>query len=104
MNITLACSKDEGGAVRGLKVNVSEPTGFRPLDELALARYWISDGFSHGSHVLEVKKGGWSMEEDALQSFETERREWLLMSGNACVRVFCLTPPELQAITWKDHD
>lgn len=99
--ITLACSAEDG-IVQGLKVNFSQPTGFRLLDELSLARYWVSGGFSRGSHVLEVKKGGWSTEEDVLQSFETERREWLVVSGNACVSVFCLHEPELQDLSWKN--
>jgi len=99
--ITLACS-GEDGIIQGLKVNFSQPTGFRLLDELSLARYWVTGGFSHGSHVLEVKKGGWSREEDILQSFETERREWLVVSGNACVSVFCLQEPELQDFSWKN--
>lgn len=103
LTITLACSHDEDGIVRGLKVNFLQPTGFRLLDELALARYWVSDGFSRGSHVLEVENGGWSTEEDVLQSFETERREWLVISGNACVSVFCLTEPELQDLSWKNN-
>jgi hypothetical protein len=101
LDITLACSQDEEGIIRGLKVNFSRPTGFRLLDELALARYWSSGGFSSGSHVLEVKNGGWSTEEDVLQSFETERREWLVITGNACVSVFCPLEPELQDLCWK---
>lgn len=102
--VVLACSQDNQGIVRGLKVNFSRPTGFRVLDELDLARYWVSDGFTHGCHVLEVKNGGWSAEEDALQSFETARREWLIVSGNACVSVFCSHAPELMEISWKRDD
>jgi hypothetical protein len=99
--ITLVCS-GEDGIIQGLKVNFSQPTGFRLLDELSLARYWVSGGFARGSYVLEVEKGGWSTEEDDLQSFETERREWLVVSGNACVSVFCLQDPELQDLSWKN--
>ena len=104
LTIVLACLRDEEGIVQGLKVNFSRPTGFRLLDELDLARYWISDGFSRGSHVLEVKSGGWSAEEDVLQSFETERREWLVVTGNACVSVFCSLEPEFADISWRYDD
>lgn len=100
--ITVACSAEDG-IIQGLKVNFSQPTGFRLLDELSLARYWVSSGFSSGSHVLEVGNGGWSKEENVLQSFETERREWLVVSGNACVSVFCLQEPELQDLWWKNE-
>jgi hypothetical protein len=101
LTITIACS-GEDGIIQGLQVKFWKPTGFRLLDELSLARYWVSGEFSRGSHVLEVKNGGWSMEEDVLQSFETERREWLVVSGNACVSVFCLQDPELQDLSWKN--
>jgi hypothetical protein len=78
-----------------------QPSGFRLVDEMDLARYWLSRTFVGGSHVLEVKNGGWSTEEDVLQSFETERREWLVVSGNSCVSVFCSRKPELMDISWK---
>jgi len=102
LDVVLACSQDEERIVHGLKVHFVQPSGFRLLDELDLARYWRSRGFASGSHVLEVKNGGWSAEEDVLQSFETKRREWLIVSGNACVSVFCSLEPELMNISWKD--
>jgi hypothetical protein len=102
LDVILACSQNEEGIIHGLKVHFAQPSGFRLLDELDLARYWMSKSFARGSHVLEVKNGGWSAEEDVLQSFETERREWLVVSGNACVSVFCSLEPELMNISWKD--
>lgn len=102
LDIVLACSQDGDGMIRGLKVHFVQPTGFRLLDELDLARYWIFESFVRGSHILEVKNGGWSVEEDVLQSFETQRREWLVVSGNACVSVFCLRDPELTDISWEN--
>jgi len=101
LDIILACSKDKDETVHGLKIHFSQPSGFRFLDEADLARYWISRSFAGGSHVLEVKNGGWSAEEDVLQTFETARREWLVVSGNACVSVFCLHEPELMDMSWK---
>jgi hypothetical protein len=101
LDVTLACVQDNEGVIHGLKVHFTQPTGFRLLDEADLARYWISKRFATGSHVLEVKNGGWSAEEDVLQSFETERREWLVVSGNACVSVFCSIEPELMNTSWS---
>ena len=79
LDIILACSKDKDGTVHGFKIHFSRPSGFRFLDEADLSRYWPSRGFAGGSHVLEVKNGGWSTEEDVLQTFETERRESLVV-------------------------
>lgn len=100
----LACSKDALGLVQGLKIHFTQPSGFRVLDEADLARYWISAGFSRGSHVLEVTRDGWSAEENGLQSFDTDRREWLVVSGNACVNVFCMSEPEVAEISWTAND
>ena len=99
LEVVLACSQDEEGKPRRLRVRFIEPTGFRLLDEVDLARYWVSAAFSRGSHVLEVTDGGWSAEEDALQTYETRRREWLVVSGNACVSVFCALPPDVADLT-----
>lgn len=102
LDVILACSRSDEGIIHGLKVHFRQPSGFRLLDELDLARYWMSKSFASGSYVLKVKDGGWSAEEDMLQSFETERREWLIVSGNACVSVFCSREPELTDISWND--
>ena len=101
LNIILACSQDGEQTVQGLRVTFAETTGFRVLDELDLARYWNSVSFSRGSHVLEVESGGWSEEEDHFQLFETQRREWLVVTGNACVSVFCSLEPEVAEVSWK---
>ena len=102
-NLTVIVARSRGGdgIVRGLEVHFTRPTGFRLLDELDLARYWMSDGFARGSYVLEVKKGGWSAEEDTLQSFEIVRREWLVITGNACVSVFCSCAPDVTDVSWQ---
>lgn len=99
--VVLARSMDENQEVRGIKITFPNVTGFRLLDELDLARYWVAKDFPRGSHVLEVKGGGWSSEEDMLQTFETARREWLVVSGNACVSVFCRAEPEITEVEWK---
>lgn len=99
--VVIACSIDQTQCVHGMKVTFVRPTGFRLLDELELARYWISPGFSPGSHVLEVEDDGWSAEESRLQTFDTARREWLVVSGNACVNVFCPDAPQIERISWQ---
>lgn len=101
LTVIVARSRDGKGLVRGLKVHFTRPTGFRLLDESDLTRYWVSDGFARGSYVLEVKKGGWSTEEDTLESFERVRREWLIVSGNACVSVFCSCAPDVTDVSWQ---
>jgi len=99
--VVVACSSDENRQVSGIKVTFPRVTGFRLLDELDLARYWIAKDFPSGSHVLEVKGGGWSSEEDMFQTFETARREWLVVSGNACVSVFCRAEPKITELNWE---
>jgi hypothetical protein len=99
--VVLACSMDENRKVSGIKVTFPRVTGFRLLDELDLVRYWMAKDFPCGSHVLEVKGGGWSSEENIFQTFETARREWLVVSGNACVSVFCRAEPEIAEIKWE---
>ena len=101
--IIVACSRING-LVRGLKVHFTRPSGFRLLDESDLTRYWVSDGFARGSYVLEVKQGGWSTEEDTLETYERVRREWLVVSGNACVSVFCSCAPDVTDVSWEWGD
>ena len=48
----------------GVEVTFSEVTGFRLLDEIALAEYWVAGDFPYGYPVLEVFDGGWAQEED----------------------------------------
>ena len=102
--VAIACTVNGDRTVRtvnGLRVTFTQVAGFRVLDELDLARYVASGGFPFGSHVLEVCDGGWSAEENALQMFDMNRREWLVVTGNWCVSVFSGTPPEIVDATWK---
>jgi hypothetical protein len=89
------------GEVSGLKIAFFQATAFRYLDELDLARYWSSEHFPRGFHVLEVLEGGWLEEETQLQGFANHRREWLVVTGNACVSVFSSTDPQVQNASWQ---
>lgn len=98
--VVVACSLDADRTVRGLRVTFARPAGFRLLDELGLHRYWMSVDWPRGSHVLEVTGDGWAAEEKALAGFDTTRREWLVVTGNACVSVFCAEEPVVAETTW----
>ena len=102
--VVVACSLDENRTVHGLRVTFAQPVGFRLLDELELQRYWMADDWPCGSHVLEVTGGGWAGEEDVLQGFDTARREWLVVTGNACVSVFCKDEPDVVETAWQFPD
>lgn len=102
--VTLACSIEQNGNVKGITVRFPCVSGFRMFDALDLARYWASDGFSRGSYLLEVTDGGWTEEENVLQGFEQPRREWLVVTGNGCVNAFCSSEPELSDAAWKYAD
>ena len=80
---------------RGLQVRFSSVVGFRYLYEADLARYWVSQDFVRGHHILEVVEGGWSTEESMLQGYPTVRREWLIVTGNGCVNLFSSSEPEV---------
>jgi hypothetical protein len=99
--VVLACSIDQEKNVKGMKLTFSEASGFRLLDESALARYWAATDFPWGVHLLEVTDGGWGAEENALQGLEAPRREWLVITGNACVNVYCSSEPEVVHTSWK---
>jgi hypothetical protein len=99
--IVLACSLGPDRTVHGLRVTFTNVSGFRVLDEVNLIRFWASEGYPSGSHVLEVDGGGWSAEQDALQASETMRREWLVVTGNLCVSVFSLTEPAVIETAWE---
>lgn len=86
--------------VNGLEIHFSCAAGFRYLDELDLARYWSSAGFVPGAHVLEVTSDGWSDEENVLQGFIGKRKEWLIVTGNACVSVFSQSEPTSRFVSW----
>jgi hypothetical protein len=98
--VVRACSLDDSRSVRGVSFKFSNVAGFRLLDELDLARYWLSNEFARGSYLLEVTDGGWAEEETELQGYERPRREWLAVTGNACVSVFSTSEPEISFLSW----
>jgi hypothetical protein len=98
--VTVARALDDVGNVTGIEVVFTESTAFRFLDELDLARYWISNDRPKGFHVLEVQSGGWADEESQLQGYDRPRREWLVVSGNGCVSVFSANEPSIQERRW----
>ncbi|WP_139347181.1 hypothetical protein [Herbaspirillum sp. VT-16-41] len=99
--VILACFKSEN-TVSGLRISFPPPIeGFRLLDELALHRYVRSKEFPHGSHLIEVLEGGWLSEECELQELELEMREWMVVSGNGCLSVFCSGVPQCSKINWE---
>ena len=100
LTIVLACSLDQHGNVHGISLTFQDVAGFRLLDEVDLARYWPSSGFVEGSHLLEVIDGGWSAEQNMVQGYESRRREWLAVTGNACVSVFCISEPAVSHGSW----
>ena len=97
LSVTVAC-RGRAERVAGVEVVFSEASAFRLLDEADLARYWGSPGFSRGAYVVEVSRGGWSDEEDQLQGYSQPRREWIVVTGNACVNVFCPFEPEVRSV------
>lgn len=100
LTLVLACSRDQNDNIKGVSLTFSDVSGFRFLDELDLARYWRSGDFPLGSHLLEVTEGGWSAEENEQQGLDCSRREWLAVTGNACVSVFCHAKPEVRDCSW----
>lgn len=101
--IKVAREIDDSDQVKGMEIVFAKKSSFRYLDEGDLARYWVSDGFQRGSLVLEVLEGGWSYEENQLQGYDSQRREWLIVTGNGCVSVFCSVAPEVRDVSWA-HD
>lgn len=99
--VVLGCSRC-GNTTSGLRISFPAPVeGFRLLDELALHRYVRSEEFPHGSHLIEVLDGGWLSEECDLQDLELEMREWMVVSGNGCLSVFCPGVPQCSKINWE---
>ena len=43
---------------KGIEVTFSQVEGFRLLDEISLAEYWVAEDFPSGYPVLEVFDGG----------------------------------------------
>ncbi len=89
------------GQVRGLQVKFEQATAFRYLDEVEIATYWMSTGFVSGHHVLEVSEGGWSDEEAARKGYETQQREWLVVTGNGCISVFSAVEPVVATVVYE---
>lgn len=102
--VVLACSLNKNRNVEGIRLRFPRPAGFRLLDEADLARYWSSQDFTRGSHLLEVAEGGWAAEENQLEGSAIRRREWLALTGNACVNIFCSSEPEISSISWPLED
>ena len=102
--IRVARKFDQNGEVLGLEVLFESVSAFRYLDEVDLVRYWSSEEFLRGFHVLEVTEGGWSDEENALQGYETTRKEWLVVTGNRCISVFSTLDPKLNTISWPAEE
>jgi len=98
--VKVAREMEDESIVRGLEIVFDDVSALRYLDEVDLARYWTSDQFVSGSHVLEVLGGGWGAEENVLQGYETRRREWLVVTGNGCVSVFSPSEPKINEALW----
>jgi hypothetical protein len=100
LTVVIASSIHDKNMVRGFDILFENPAGFRLLDELDLHRYWQSDGFVRGHYVLEVEAGGWADEEEACAGWSNPKREWLVVTGNACVSVFCASDPAIKETGW----
>ncbi|WP_198089028.1 hypothetical protein [Variovorax sp. E3] len=98
--VRVACDMVDD-TVQGFDVVFRHASGFRLLDEVDLARYWTSAHFPSGFHVLEVQEGGWLDEESQLQGYVSLRREWLIVTGHACVSVFCSVDPVVEEASWR---
>lgn len=78
--------------------------GFRYLDEGDLLRYWRSGKFDTSNHVVfEMKSGGWAKQEERNGMLDVTAavgnyREWLIVSGNACVNVIAQDEPLVRFI------
>lgn len=84
----------------GIEVTFSQVDGFRLLDEVRLAEYWIAEDFPSGYPVLEVFDGGWAKEENARLGYTEQQREWLIVTAGACVSIFSSHEPEIRDGSW----
>jgi hypothetical protein len=84
----------------GIEVKFEQVDGFRFLDEVPLAEYWIDEDFPAGYPVLEVLDGGWAMEENKRLGYEQKQREWIIVTAGACVSIFSKNEPEIIDATW----
>ena len=85
----------------GIEVTFSQVDGFRLLDEVPLAEYWIAEDFPSGYPVLEVFDGGWAKEENARLGYTEQQREWIVVTAGACVSVFSKHEPEIRNAIWS---
>lgn len=84
----------------GIEVTFPQIDGFRLLDEVPLAEYWIAEDFPSGYPVLEVFDGGWAKEENARLGYTEQQREWIIVTAGACVSVFSKHEPEIRDAIW----
>ena len=96
LSIVVAREVLPDGRVHALRILFKDARQFRYLDEADLARYWTSEHFHRGYHVLEVQSGGWRDEESQSRGYELRAKEWLVVTGNGCVSIFSLLPPEIE--------
>jgi len=96
--ITIACFTLGSGERQGVRVHFPYSNAFRCLDEGELARYWTSPDFCFGYHVVKVLGGGWCDENAIAKGYESQRTEWMIVTGNDCVNVFSEDAPEIEDI------
>jgi hypothetical protein len=84
----------------GIELTFPQVDGFRFLDEVPLATYWIAEDFPAGYPVLEVFDGGWAKEEDKRLGYSQQQREWIVVTAGACVSVFSKYEPEIRDAVW----
>jgi len=80
----------------GIEVTFPQVDGFRLLDEVLLAEYWIAEDFPSGYPVLEVFDGGWAKEEHKRLGYTQPQREWIIVTAGACVSIFSKHEPEIR--------
>lgn len=84
----------------GIEVTFSQVDGFRLLDEVVLAHYWVAEDFPSGYPVLEVFDGGWAKEEYERLGYTRQQREWIIVTAATCVSVFSTHEPEIRDAAW----
>ena len=85
----------------GIEVAFPQVGGFRLLDEIPLAEYWMHSDFPFGYPVLEVFDGGWATEEEKRLGYKQGQREWIIITAGACVSVFSPTEPMISIATFS---
>jgi hypothetical protein len=84
----------------GIEITFPQIGGFRLLDEVPLAEYWIGGDFPSGYPVLEVFDGGWATEENKRLGYTQQQREWIIVTAGACVSIFSESEPEIIDAVW----